>query len=100
MLVLAQGEDGQHGDGRPAAAALRARLRMHFAQKFGACSALEPRCSLRVLQTGVPLGVRAHEKERHLSETDFWITFKVGRAAFAAMPKWRQQQRKRQANLF
>ncbi len=82
------------------AAALRARLRAHFAQKFGASCALEPRCSLHVLQASVPTGVRADQKERHLSESDFYRAFRMSRLAFAAMPKWRQQHSKRQANLF
>ena len=87
-------------EGPEAAALLRSRLRLHFAQKFGVCSALEPRYPLQTLQTSVPPGVKAHEKERHLSEHAFEAVFGVGRTTFAAMPKWRQQRHKRDARLF
>ena len=87
-------------EGLEAANLLRSRLRPHFAQKFGVCSALEPRFPLKVLQTSAPSGVKVHEKERHLLENEFEAVFGVGRTTFAAMPKWRQQRHKRDASLF
>eukprot|EP01052_Picozoa_sp_SAG31_P000294 SAG31_NODE_9_length_42330_cov_441.979162_9_plen_677_part_00 len=56
--------------------------------------------TLSELQDGLPTGVNAACKEISLSEEDFLKTLGCDREAFARLPKWKQQARKKKAGLF
>jgi len=56
--------------------------------------------SLEELQNGCPAGVDSACKEQALSDTDFQATFKMSKDDFAKLPKWKQQNAKKDAKLF
>ena len=47
-----------------------------------------------------PAGIQVQSREHHLSDEDFRRVLRMERAAFAALPIWKQGQLKRQADLF
>jgi len=55
---------------------------------------------LKTLQAGCPAGVSAAAKHLALSDADFEATFKMGKVAFGALPKWKQISAKKAAGLF
>ena len=56
--------------------------------------------SLAELQAGCPPGVAPAAKEDALDPADFEKTFKMDRAAFDALPKWKREKAKKEAGLF
>lgn len=58
-----------------------------------------PLAALQGPSASLPEGVDARSREAHLSDAVFRETFGMSRAAFEALPKWRQQKCKREANL-
>ena len=62
--------------------------------------AMGPYFSLDVLQSGVPDGVDVCHKEKSLSDSDFFAVFGSDKSTFAKLPKWKQENLKKQHNLF
>ena len=52
------------------------------------------------LKAGVPPGVDPEQKEAYLSDTEFSTIFGMTRAAFAALPRWKRDAKKKQVHLF
>ena len=67
-----------------------------------AAAAAEPArvCGLEELREGTPDGVDPSRKEAHLSDEDFASVFKMDKAAFAKMPKWKRDRAKKEAKLY
>ena len=47
-----------------------------------------------------PAGVNVAQRELYLSDAEFESTMECTRAAFAQLPKWKRDNKKRQAKLF
>ena len=47
-----------------------------------------------------PQGVDGNARERYLSDEDFQETFGMNKAAFAALPKWKRDAKKKAHHLF
>ena len=58
-----------------------------------------PLAALQGPPESLPTGVDARRREVHLSDTVFEETFGLSRAAFEALPKWRQQKLKKESSL-
>ena len=56
--------------------------------------------SLAELQAGTPAGIEPGRKENALNDEDFEETFKMSRDDFAALPKWKRDKAKKDANIF
>ena len=56
--------------------------------------------SLADLKAGTPAGVDASHKENFLSDADFKAALGIDRAAFAALPGWKQADSKKKAGIF
>ncbi|EDV26297.1 uncharacterized protein TRIADDRAFT_54138 [Trichoplax adhaerens] len=56
--------------------------------------------SLELLRTNLPDDVEREKMEEYLSDEDFQIAIKMSRSDFAALPKWKKLQIKKQAGLF
>ncbi|KAG5184308.1 hypothetical protein JKP88DRAFT_289956 [Tribonema minus] len=55
---------------------------------------------LRGRTEGLPAGVDVSRREQHLSDDEFLAVMGMGKAAFAALSKWKQVERKKAAKLF
>lgn len=55
---------------------------------------------LAILKTSKPEGVAADEKEKYLSDAQFLEAFKMDKAAFYKLVKWKQQKLKKEIGLF
>ena len=80
---------GRRAGGRQAAA--------HRGDRASTASGLY---SLAELQAGCPPGVAPAAKEDALDPADFEKTFKMDRAAFDGLPKWKREKAKKEAGLF
>ena len=56
--------------------------------------------SLEALKKGAVNGIDTSRRESYLSPQDFRKTFKVSKEEFARLPKWKQEQQKRNSGLF
>ena len=56
--------------------------------------------SLAELKAGVPPGVDPREKEKYLSDEEFNSVFRMSKAAFSALPKWKQTTLKKDNRLY
>ena len=52
------------------------------------------------LKAGVPSGVDPEQKEAYLSDAEFSTVFGMTRAAFAALPRWKRDAKKKEVHLF
>ena len=91
--------------GAPAAPAAPSPPDSPSAPSGGASAAAAPAepprvCNLEELREGTPDGVDPSRKEAHLSDEDFSSVFKMDKAAFAKMPKWKRDRAKKEAKLY
>lgn len=56
--------------------------------------------SLEVLKTSVPPGVNPSLKEEYLVDAEFASAFGCDKKAFAAQPKWKRDQKKKDLGIF
>ena len=67
-------------------------------------SAVVPIDELRALRSEGPKlaarGIDHEQLQQHLSDDDFAAAFRMGKADFSALPKWRQINLKKEAGLF